>query len=332
MAIVVVFKMMTLLHFALIINKNKIMDLVIITGATSGIGFACALHMARMAKGEQIIIPARDMEAGKKVVERIKVMTGYTNLRCMQLDLASLQSIRQFSGALADIKHNTIAILINNAGVQNIGKTEYTSDGFELTFGVNHLGAFALTQWLLPYMSNDAHILFTSSDTHNPAIKTPIEPPVYTSVKQLAFPDETSGKLIIEGQRRYSTSKLCNIMTTYELQEQLIDTNIRVNAYDPGMTPGTGLSRTYSPVLRFIWKNIMPVLTLFGNNVHTPAQAGRILAELANAEKYKHLKGIYFSNGRVVKSSVDSYNKDFQKELWHHSMELISPHAPACRQ
>jgi hypothetical protein len=88
------------------------------------------------------------------------------------------------------------------------------------------------------------------------------------------------------------------------------------------MTPGTGLAKTYSPVMRFLWKNVFPVLTLVKSNIHTPAQAGRNLANLAYSEKYKDLKGIYFSDGKVVKTSVDSYNKDFQKSLWNGSLEL----------
>ncbi|GAA5024755.1 dehydrogenase/reductase [Marivirga lumbricoides] len=298
------------------------MDSIIITGATSGIGFECALRMAHIAKNEQIIIPARNIKAGKEVIERIKDKTGHKNLRSLELDLASLQSIRQFSEKLSREKNLSISILINNAGVQNIGETQYTTDGFEQTFGVNHLGAFALTMQLLPFMKNDGHITFTSSETHDPALKTPIEPPIYTSAQELAFPKETSEKPSIVGQRRYSTSKLCNIMTAYELQERLKHTNIRVNAYDPGMTPGTGLAKTYSPIMRFLWKNVFPVLTLIKSNIHTPAQAGKNLANLAYSEKYRNLKGIYFSDGKVVNTSVDSYNKVFQKCLWNESLEL----------
>lgn len=298
------------------------MGSIIITGATSGIGFECALKMAQIAKNEQIIIPVRNIKAGKKIIEKIKNKTGHKNLKCLELDLASLESLRKFSETFAKEKNNSISILINNAGVQNIGETQYTADGFEQTFGVNHLGAFALTMQLLPFMKNDGHITFTSSETHDPALKTPIEPPIYTSAQELAFPKETSEKRNIVGQRRYSTSKLCNIMTTYELQDRLKHTNIRVNAYDPGLTPGTGLAKTYSPVMRFLWKNVFPVLALFKSNIHTPAQAGRTLANLAYSEKHKDLKGIYFSDGKVVKTSVDSYNRGYQKDLWTGSLVL----------
>lgn len=79
-----------------------------------------------------------------------------------------------------------------------------------------------------------------------------------------------------------------------------------------------------SPNIRFLWNNIMPVLTLLKKNVHTPSQAGKNLANLAYSKKYKDLKGIYFSDGKVVKTSIDSYNKDYQKELWNGSLKLIN--------
>ncbi|MEO8404807.1 MAG: hypothetical protein ABI480_09435 [Chitinophagaceae bacterium] len=82
-------------------------------------------------------------------------------------------------------------------------------------------------------MEKDSSITFTASDTHDPTTKTAIKPPVYTSGRELAFPKESSEKENIVGQRRYSTSKLCNILTTYILHEKLSDKNIRVNAFDP---------------------------------------------------------------------------------------------------
>ncbi|WP_025763079.1 SDR family NAD(P)-dependent oxidoreductase [Dyadobacter tibetensis] len=298
------------------------METIIITGATSGIGFQCAVELARRAPDHRIIIPARNLYKAEAILEKIKLRTGHQHLKAMVMDLGSLDSIHQFVETFKKEKLGRISILINNAGIQNIGQTTYTSDGFEETFGVNHLGAFALTIALLPFLKSDGHILFTSSETHDPALKTPIEPPVYTSAMEIAYPKESSEKMITIGHRRYSTSKLCNIMTVYALQKKLAGTQIRVNAYDPGMTPGTGLSKSYSIFMRFLWKNILPVLTLFKKNVHTPSQAGKNLAVLAISEKYQHLKGIYFSNGQVVRSSKDSYNECFQNDLWTQSLAL----------
>ncbi|MFD2288892.1 SDR family NAD(P)-dependent oxidoreductase [Pedobacter petrophilus] len=300
------------------------MKSIIVTGANSGIGFECALQMAKIATNEQIILACRNVQAGNDAIKLIKNKTGHRHLKCLELDLASLKSIKQFAEIFSNEKFPTVSALVNNAGLQNIGETQYTSDGFELTFGTNHLGPFAFTNSLLPYMDNGGSITFTASDTHDPLQKTGIEPPVYTNANDLAFPKNTNEKKSVLGQRRYSTSKLSNVLTTYSLQKKLANTNIRVNAFDPGLTPGTGLAKNYPAILRFAWKNIMPIMTLFKHNTNTPSKSGGRLANLAFSKEYRNLKGIYFSDGKVIKSSIDSYNLDFQKDLWETSLKLTN--------
>jgi hypothetical protein len=112
-------------------------------------------------------------------------------------------------------------------------------------------------------------------------------------------------------------------MTAYLFHKKLAPLGIRVNAFDPGMVPGTGLAKNYPAILRFVWNNIMPVLTHFKKNTNTAILSGSRLANLAYAKKYADLNGIYFSNGEVTKSSTDSYNEKFQTELWNSSIELI---------
>jgi NAD(P)-dependent dehydrogenase (short-subunit alcohol dehydrogenase family) len=302
----------------------KQMKSIIITGANSGIGFECALHMAKLAPNNQIILACRNVQAGNEAVQKIKQKTNHSNLVCLPLDLASLQSIRDFKTAFLQLPGTAITALVNNAGVQNIGKTAHTKDGFEITFGTNHLGGFYLTLLLLRYIEKSGSITFTASDTHDPTTKTGMEPPVFTSGKELAFPKETSEKESVVGKRRYTTSKLCNVMTAYLLQERLTDKHILVNAFDPGLTPGTGLAKSYPALLRFMWKNIMPVMRYFRKNTHSPATSGRRLADLAVGKELRQLNGIYYSDGKVTKSSADSYNKAFQAELWKSSIELTA--------
>ena len=298
------------------------MKSIIITGANSGIGFACAMQMAKLAPNNQIILACRNVQAGNEAVQKIKQKTNHKNVICLPLDLASLQSVKDFKTAFSKLPSPSITALVNNAGVQNIGKTAYTKDGFEITFGTNHLGGFYLTLLLLLYFEKNASITFTSSDTHDPATKTSIQPPVFTTGKDLAFPKETSEKESIVGQRRYSTSKLCNVLTTYILHEKLADKNIRVNAFDPGLTPGTGLAKSYPAPLRFAWNNIMPVMRYFRKNTNSPATSGSRLANLAFSNELKQLNGIYYSDGKVTKSSTDSYNKAYQTDLWKSSIEM----------
>ena len=111
-------------------------------------------------------------------------------------------------------------------------------------------------------------------------------------------------------------------MTAYILHEKLADKGIRVNAFDPGLTPGTGLAKTYPAPLRFAWKNIMPLMRSFRKNTNSSETSGSRLANLAFSKELRHLNGIYYSDGMVTKSSVDSYNKAYHAELWKSSIEL----------
>jgi len=298
------------------------MKSIIITGATSGIGYECAIQIAKLAINEQIILACRNLKTGNKTIETIKHKTGHKNIICLPLDLESLQSVREFKEHFG--KTNTkISTLINNAGLQNVNKTKYTKDGFEQTFGVNHLAPFYLTLLLMPYLAEDACITFTASGTHDPDQKSGMPAPEFKEAKLLAYPLETDEKQIKVGQRRYATSKLCNILTTYELQKRLANTKIRVNAFDPGLVPGTGLAKNYPPVLKFISDYVFKALILFVPNVNTAHNSGKRLANLAYNDKYKSAKGKYFEGEKEIKSSTDSYNKEFQENLWETSIELL---------
>ncbi|WP_419803180.1 SDR family NAD(P)-dependent oxidoreductase [Mucilaginibacter sp.] len=299
------------------------MELIILTGATSGIGFECAMQMARIAPNEQIILACRNQKSGDKVIQNIKQKTGHKNLICMPLNLGSLQSVREFTVQFSKQPNNKIIALINNAGIQNVAETQYTKDGFEVTIGVNHLASTYLTLLLLPFMDSNASITFTASGTHDPKQKTGMEPPIFKSAKELVYPTETNEKPMTVGQRRYTTSKLCNVLTTYELQRKLSKTNIRVNAFDPGFVPGTGLARNYPPFLRFISDHILPVLRYFVHNVNTAQVSGKRLANLAYADQYKNFKGKYFEGEKEIKSSADSYNKEYQDILWTSTIDLL---------
>lgn len=302
------------------------MKSIIITGANSGIGFECALQMAKIAPEEQIILACRNVQAGKEAIEKIKQKTNHQNLLCMPLDLASLQSVRDFKMAFLKLPKPEITALVNNAGIApNIKETAYTKDGFETTFGINHLGGFYLTLLLLPYIEKGGSITFTASDTHDPLAKAGIEPPIYTSARELAFPEKTTGNTGMKlGQRRYSTSKLCNVMTAYNFHEKLADKNIRVNAFDPGLTPGTGFTKNFPAPIHFVASRILPLFISFKKNMNSPQTSGSRLANLAYAKELRNLNGIYYSEGKVIKSSADSYNKNYQKDLWKLSIDLTA--------
>src|SRR6187402_1262480 len=107
------------------------MKSIIITGANSGIGFECANQMAKLAPDEQIILACRNVEAGNDAIKKIKQKTNHKNIICLPLNLAALQSVRDFKTAFLKLPNPTIVALVNNAGLQNVAKTAYTKDGFE---------------------------------------------------------------------------------------------------------------------------------------------------------------------------------------------------------
>lgn len=299
------------------------MKSIIITGATSGIGYECAIQIATIAPNEQIVIACRNPKSGKEIIQKIEQKTGHKNMISLPLNLESLQSVREFAEQFSKQPHNKIIALINNAGIQNAAAAQLTKDGFESTFGVNHLAATYLTLLLLPAMDSNASITFTASGTHDPKQKTGMPAPVFKDPEELAHPKQTNEKLLFIGQRSYTTSKLCNILTTYELQRRLSNTGIRVNAFDPGLVPGTGLARTYSPFLRFVSNYIFPLLRFFVHNVNTAKNSGTRLANLAYSDEYKNARGKYFEGTKDIKSSTDSYNREFQNILWETTIDLL---------
>ncbi|HEX2946726.1 MAG TPA: hypothetical protein VHT96_12300 [Clostridia bacterium] len=157
-----------------------------------------------------------------------------------------------------------------------------------------------------------------------PCKKTGMPEPIYDKAEFLAYPDKS--KITTSGTERYTTSKLCNIYCSYELDERLkLQTakNIAVNAFNPGMMPGTGLARDYSLIARLVWKYVFPVLTLFKRNVNTVRKSGRALASLLISTELEGVTGKYFDGTRQISSSKLSYNIENRKDLWRSSVNLV---------
>ena len=144
--------------------------------------------------------------------------------------------------------------LVCNAGIQVVSGAEATDNGVEMTFGVNHLGHFALVHGFLDHLARPARIVVVSSGTHDPAKHTGMPEPRYTSAAELARPDDCG--TAEDGRRAYTTSKLCNLLFSYELDRRLGhgEQGVTVNAFDPGLMPGSGLARDYPPLQRLAWR------------------------------------------------------------------------------
>lgn len=296
---------------------------IIITGGNSGLGYECAQNIAKTNKDTYIVLACRNSDKTMSAVNSLINSTGNRNISKLEIDLSSLESVRNFVKIFTDSKFPPLYAIVCNAGIQIVNGTRYTEDGFELTFGVNHLGHFLLVNMLLEKMDN-GRVVFVSSDTHDPAQKTGMPEPVYNKAELLAYPNRS--EISLSGTARYTTSKLCNIYCTYELAERIrsqTNKNITVNAFNPGMMPGTGLARDYSPFLKFMWKYIMPIMILFQKNVNTVKKSGRALASLITNDELDNVSGKYFDGTKEIGSSKLSYNLENQNDLWRTSVELV---------
>jgi NAD(P)-dependent dehydrogenase (short-subunit alcohol dehydrogenase family) len=200
----------------------------IVTGASSGIGYETARVLAN--KNAEVILAVRDKQKGEKALNRIKSQNSSAKVKLMILDLASLESIKEFS-IVFKRNYNKLDILINNAGVM-IPPYSKTKDGYELQFGTNHLGHFSLTAYLIDHLRKtpNSRIVNVSSNAHK--------------IGKLDFDDLNWEKRKYNKWQSYGDSKIANIYFTYELGRRLsADTqNPLVMAAHPGWT-ATDLQR-----------------------------------------------------------------------------------------
>ncbi|MEO1341114.1 MAG: SDR family NAD(P)-dependent oxidoreductase, partial [Cyanobacteria bacterium J06635_13] len=272
-------------------------------------------------------------------VAQIKTASNTQQLEAMNLDLASFASIHNFVREFGDRNLPPLQGIICNAGVQFIQQQTYTAEGFDTTFGVNHLGHFLLVNLLLKQLVSPARIVFVSSDTHDSSKTTGMPAPYWRDPKLMAYPEQDS-KLKNKdvgtvGRIAYTTSKLCNVLCAYELSRRLqanIDNStppITVNVFNPGLMPGSGLASDYTPTAKFVWNNILPILCKFVPNVNTMEQAGKALARLITDPELTNTTGKYFSTWKMIESSRESYDQDKARELWNASLELTQLNAEA---
>jgi NAD(P)-dependent dehydrogenase (short-subunit alcohol dehydrogenase family) len=288
----------------------------IITGASSGLGLECARALLRSDPSWHLVLPVRDRSRGTDAVERLGQPQRCT---VMAMDLASLTSVRAFTQSVRDGDLPPLHAIVCNAGVQVVSGTEWTDDAVEMTFGVNHLGHFALVQGLLDELAHPARIVVVSSGTHDPSKRTGMPNPEYTSAVELAHP---RGEESADGRRRYTTSKLCNVLFAYELDRRLSH-GVTVNAFDPGLMPGSGLARDYPPMQRLAWRYLLPALRILPG-VRSTRTSGRYLAALVDDARFDGVSGQYFEGARPIKSSKDSYDQDKALDLWDTSERLLT--------
>src|ERR1700758_5179126 len=241
---------------------------VVITGGNTGLGFACANAILKSPHGApwRVVLACRDTGRAQAAVDQLTREAGVAGQgEAMSLDPASLTSVRAFAAELTKrLSAGTIPPLhavVCNAGVNPLNTKTMTVDGFESTFGINHLGHFLLVNELLPALQSPARVVVVASGVHDPAQKAGVPVPAWNNPVALAHgelgPAAASDKAFASGQRRYSTSKLANVYFTYALARRLPPT-VTANAFEPGLMPGTGLTRDAPAQFRFIANQVFP--------------------------------------------------------------------------
>lgn len=291
----------------------------IITGASAGLGLECARALLANDPSWHVVFAVRDVARGAQAVEQ----AGHP-ARCtvLEMDLASLASIHAFADEFRRRDLPPLHAIVCNAGLQVVSGTERTAEGVEMTFGVNHLGHFALVQDLRADLAAPARIVVVASGTHDPAKTTGMPSPLYASAAELAHPNDDEP---VDGRRRYTTSKLCNVLYAYELDRRLGQGagGVTVNAFDPGLMPGSGLARDYSAIGRWAWRYVFPLLRVLPN-VNSARSSGERLAALVWDPRFDSVTGTYFEGKRPIRSSVDSYDLEKALDLWQTSERLLT--------
>ena len=307
---------------------TQFQNTILVTGGTTGLGYQCALELAKQRPNDLVIIASRSSadDAAGKINHHLQ----QTNVQYLPLDLSSATAIRKFCTNYSTKGYPLISALVLNAALQFPGGVEYTDDGIEKTFAITHVGHALLFYLLQPQLTSDARIVTTSSATHDPAQKTSMPDAEYLTAEELAHPN-TESERKNSGRQRYTTSKLCNVLWTYALDRHAKQASKRWTAtvMDPGLMPGTGLARGASGIERFLWHNvlprIMPVLRLLmSSNVHTTHESGRALARLAIGKDVAGVSGKYFQGMMEIKSSKDSYNEAKQEDIWSWTAKAVA--------
>ncbi|HET8853020.1 MAG TPA: SDR family NAD(P)-dependent oxidoreductase [Ktedonobacteraceae bacterium] len=331
-------------------HSHDLPQTVILTGGTSGVGYAGAQTIAASHPDWHVLLASRNQRQGTQAVNTLQhetglpvPQTGFQHIEWMSLDLASLASVRAFAREVAVRDLPPLHAVICNAGLQVVSGTTYTQDGFETTFGVNCLGHFLLVNLLLRQLVAPARIVFVSSDLHDPeSSKTFMSrmigtmPPRYRDARALAWseqypdPEERNESPKVVGMRRYSTSKLCDIFYAYELARRLQSQGhntpehpITVNAFNPGPTPGTHLSRDAGAFGDFAWNVLFPHLRFAMPHMQSLDASGKALARLVLDPTLEGLSGKYFDGMEERASSQESYDQQKARELWEASAELV---------
>ena len=283
--------------------KEKLKDnmngkICLVTGGTNGIGKSTAQELARM--DATVLIVGRDAQKTSRVVQEIRAASSNKNVGSMLADLSSQQEVRRLADEFRS-KYSHLHVLINNAGGFFMQR-QLSVEDIEMTFALNHLASFLLTDLLLDTIkaSAPARIINVSSGAH------------------------TSGKIEfdnLQGERGYTpraydNSKLANILFTMELARRLEGTGVTVNALHPGFT-ATGFSKNNGKVMATLVSIFAPLVA------RSPAKGAETSIYLASSPSVAGITGKYFFDSQVIPAAPQATDMVVARKLWEVSAEMV---------
>lgn len=275
----------------------------LVTGATSGIGKAAAEELARL--GATVVVVGRNDEKCAATVDQIRQTTGSPSIEYLLADLSSQSEVRRLAQEFKE-KYASLDVLVNNAGAIMLSR-QFSVDNIEMTFALNHLAYFLLTNLLMDPLtaSPAARVVNVSSGAHQGA--------------RMDFGD-LQGRRRYTGWRAYGRSKLANLLFTYELARRLKGTSVTANALHPGLV-GTNLlanNGRFGALLK----------AFLGFRGTSPKEGAQTVVYLASSPEVNGVTGQYYVKQKPLQSSEASYDTGAARRLWEVSAELtgLSPH------
>jgi NAD(P)-dependent dehydrogenase (short-subunit alcohol dehydrogenase family) len=296
---------------------------VLLTGPTSGIGAAMLNSLFAHPARPHLVLMARDGLALGRAVDAAHDRG--LQARGIQLDLSDLASVRRAFGEVREATINRliapIDVAILNAGAQFASRQHSSVQGYELTFAVNVIAQHLMLRELEGLLSPTAHAVLLGSSTHRGkrASFNLVPDPQWDEPAVLARPDSTPtvGQAAdrTAGAVAYATSKLALVTLSHDWAARFAASGKRLNTYDPGLVPGTGLGKDLPGYMYWVWKHVMPAMRVLPGAT-TPAITGRRAVDLALATAHPGVNDAYVEIGRITRVEPVTFDAQRRRALW----------------
>lgn len=307
---------------------TRVRPTVLLTGPTRGLGRAMVDALTDHPRSPALVLAGRDPVALEAVAGHARAR-GTAPVLTLEVDLADLRSVARATTEVGElVRAGGLAPLtgvLANAGLQTTNRSSRSAQGHELTFAVDVLAQHALLTGLRPSLAADAHVLLLGSSTHRGrAAAWGLTPsPRWRDPRDLARPDTgPDGARASAGARAYADAKLALVTLAHVWARELAADGRRLNVYDPGLVPGTGLARTMPAAKRWTWEHVMPALRVLPG-ASSPGVSAQHAVALLLGDRLPALHDGYVLLGRRTRAHAATDDRARQERLWQVLEEMV---------